>query len=564
MLTPRVRCSVIAFAFALAFLSAGLNAPFTKDQEPQSAQWIVDIVTHGHWLLPYDYYGYVERKPPLFYWLSSLAVIAGGGNVTEGLVRLPSLIAAAALAAETMLWAAGDFGETAGLLAFFFLLGMYGFAARATLVLTDMLMTFLTLTGYRLIKPMDGRVAPRRAVTAGVVLGLGVLTKGPVALVLAALAVAIYLLLMRTNPLGLLRRSWPWMVLAIACAIAALWYVPAFFEGRKSNLAGVFAQENFGHFLPATMGGTGEASRPFYYIALRLIGGTLPLCLLLPALLIALPHIESRAREAIAYQGAMVMAVLLIFSVASAKRDDYILPAIPPLAILLAVLFGGALQAAIAELKFARNWRDATAGLIALVTGLGIVALAAVIFSGSRVPSAGLKLQSADSSFAKIFIDGVATREIAFLSLITAAALGAFICLFGICRRGDSWIGGSLAVIALATTLTWTGLLKPREAATRTVRTFAAEVRDQAGAKPLYLPWQDPEFAYYYGSGVPTLPHAIAHHGPPPGSPIYFVARPTQLFVLAPAVRAHLVPLLRADVLGGGGPPTLYRLNPAS
>jgi 4-amino-4-deoxy-L-arabinose transferase-like glycosyltransferase len=111
MLTRRVRRCAIAFLFALAFLAAGLNAPFTKDQEPQNAQWIVDIVTHGHWLLPYDYYGYVERKPPLFYWLSSIAIIATGGHVTEALARLPSLIAGAAVAAEVMLWAADDFGE---------------------------------------------------------------------------------------------------------------------------------------------------------------------------------------------------------------------------------------------------------------------------------------------------------------------------------------------------------------------------------------------------------------------------------------------------------------------
>ena len=118
----------------------------------------------------------------------------------------------------------------------------------------------------------------------------------------------------------------------------------------------------------AGMGGTGEASRPSYYIALRLIGGTLPSCLLLPALLAAIPKLESPARQAIAYQAAMVLTVLLIFSIASAKRDDYILPAIPPLAIMLAALFGGALGAGNSSLKFARNQRDGITGAVALTT----------------------------------------------------------------------------------------------------------------------------------------------------------------------------------------------------
>jgi 4-amino-4-deoxy-L-arabinose transferase-like glycosyltransferase len=378
-------------------------------------------------------------------------------------------------------------------------------------------------------------------------------------MVLVAVAVTIYLLLMRRNPLALLRQRWPWTVLAIASAIAALWYVPAFIEGRKSDLAEVFAQENFGHFLPAQMGGTGEASRPFYYIALRLIGGTLPLCLLLPALIVALPRLEARAREAVAYQAAMVLTVLLIFSIASAKRDDYILPAIPPLAIMIAALFSSGLQAPATELRFARSLRNGIAGLIALTAG---VALLALIFDSNRMAPAGWKLQSADSSFAGILVTCVVRHEMPFLGLIIIAAVGATVCLAGLGRGRASWTGTGLATIALAMTLTWTGLLKPREAATRSLRTFAVEVRDRIGLQPLYLPWQDPEFSYYYGREVPALPRALAHGGPAPGSPIYLIARPNQLFVLAPSMRSDLTPLMRAEVLGGGGPPTLYRLDP--
>ena len=39
----------------------------------------------------------------------------------------------------------------------------------------------------------------------------------------------------------------------------------------------------------------------------------------------------------------LVLAVLVFFSIASSKRDDYILPAMPGLAILFAALFTGAL-----------------------------------------------------------------------------------------------------------------------------------------------------------------------------------------------------------------------------
>ena len=83
----RVASFVIAFVIALVVLSQGITAPFQKDQEPQSAEWAADIVQEGHWLLPHDYYGFVDRKPPLFYWLTALVVKAGGGKVTEARVR---------------------------------------------------------------------------------------------------------------------------------------------------------------------------------------------------------------------------------------------------------------------------------------------------------------------------------------------------------------------------------------------------------------------------------------------------------------------------------------------
>src|SRR5713226_10103549 len=128
----RVASFVIAFVIALVVLSQGITAPFQKDEEPQSAEWAADIVQQGHWLLPHDYYGFVDRKPPLFYWLTALVVKAGGRKVTEARVRAVSLIAGAALAAEVMMWTAANVAEGPGWLAFFFLLGTYGFASRAT------------------------------------------------------------------------------------------------------------------------------------------------------------------------------------------------------------------------------------------------------------------------------------------------------------------------------------------------------------------------------------------------------------------------------------------------
>src|SRR5277367_2773529 len=168
----RITSIAAAFAIAIAILGLGVGAPFDKDAESQSAQWVVDIAHHGNWLLPHDYYGLVERKPPLFYWLGAIGVKLSGGSVDEARARMPSLIAGAAVATLVMDWAAADLGASIGWLAFFFLLGMYGFAARATVALTDMLMTFFLMATWRLIRPqLDGANSLELTACAGLILG---------------------------------------------------------------------------------------------------------------------------------------------------------------------------------------------------------------------------------------------------------------------------------------------------------------------------------------------------------------------------------------------------------
>src|SRR5271155_3644604 len=104
--TPRVKAIhvlkpatlLLAALFAFVVLIQGIGAPFQKDAEPQSAEWIQSIARDGHWLIPVDAYGYTDRKPPLFYWLSALVTKSTGGAVDEVRARVVSVVAGTALA----------------------------------------------------------------------------------------------------------------------------------------------------------------------------------------------------------------------------------------------------------------------------------------------------------------------------------------------------------------------------------------------------------------------------------------------------------------------------------
>ncbi len=180
--------------------------------------------------------------------------------------RVVSLAAGTALAVCVLAWTAANVGPREGWLAFIFLLGTYGFASRATEALTDMLLTLLLFAAYCAIRPLleappNSPGSTRRTLLVGVILGCAVLTKGPVAIVLCALSALVYLIVVRRNPLPLMRERWPWQSLAMASAFGAIWYFPAAIMGGQKILRIIFA-ENFGHFMPTRLGGTGESYRP--------------------------------------------------------------------------------------------------------------------------------------------------------------------------------------------------------------------------------------------------------------------------------------------------------------
>ena len=432
-----------ALVAAAIVLSLGIGAPFEKDQETQSAQWIQAIVQRGQWLLPRDDYGGIDRKPPLYYWLSATVVKAGAARVDEVGARLVSLAAGVLLAVAMMRWSAAFVGEATGWLALAFVLGTYGFASRATLDLTDMLLSLLLFaTWWCVYLLLEGGGSRVMSIAGGVLMGLAVLTKGPVAILLIGLAGFIYLLLVRRSPFEVLGRGWPWIMLAVALAIGACWYVPAFIEGG-GVVVGVFLSENFGHFMPSALGGTGEASRPLWYIAARMFGGALPQSLLVGALAIALWRHDGdeRARKPLLFQLSLVLAVLVFFSIANSKRDDYILPAMPGLAILFAALFTGAAIAPERERSPSDRIRDLTAAAIAVV----FVALAVGALIAAHQPrllaafSAGL--QSSDANFLELFLSGMRHLAPPFAIFAIGSIAGALTVFAGLICPAPAVVG---------------------------------------------------------------------------------------------------------------------------
>jgi 4-amino-4-deoxy-L-arabinose transferase-like glycosyltransferase len=556
----RLLSIVLAAIVALIFLAQGISAPFSKDQEPQSAQWLDDVAINGHWLLSRDYEGKLNRKPPLYFWLSAIAVDSSAREVNETNARVVSLVSGAALATMVMAWSAYYLSAPAGLLAFLFLLGSYGFSSRATTALTDMLLSFLVFAAYCIIYPqIEGRTSALRSVAAGVVLGLAVLTKGPVAIVLCALAATLYLLIVDRSWLAsVIRERWWWITLAVAIAVAACWYVPAMIVGGRQFFGIQFAQEDIGHFLPKAFGGTGEAARPFYYIAVRLFGATLPLSLLIAALAVAFASgaFRREARRPILFQLSLTLAVLVLFSVASSKRDDYILPGIPGLAIAFAALFSCRDATERGAAAIVADW---TAGAIAGVV-LAAVAVAVVV-ARRDIGGFSAHLQSSDAAYLALLVGGLRRRDVRLAVFLMASAIGAVVISGGLARRRELWIGAGLAVLGLAGVSLFTGTLRPELARARTLKMFAAEARREADGSPVrVLGGPNYEMSFYYGRAVPVWNDARGTLRQSHAKTVFIAARQRDLVRLRPDERSRLKIIIRGANAGGGGPFNLYEL----
>jgi 4-amino-4-deoxy-L-arabinose transferase-like glycosyltransferase len=185
----------------------------------------------------------------------------------------------------------------------------------------------------------DERFAPWKTALAWVFLGLGVLAKGPVAILLAfGIGVTFWLLDERG---GVLHR---WHIVTgglIAAAVSLPWFWLVFKENGFAFIAIFFLNHNLARYITDLH----HHTEGLYYYLLILPGLLFPwtgwLLLLLPRSIRDTVHSWKRWDRAVLFVACWVLFPLLFFSLSSSKLPGYILPSIPPLALLLGKRLAG-------------------------------------------------------------------------------------------------------------------------------------------------------------------------------------------------------------------------------
>lgn len=246
--------------------------------ESKQAEIARQILVRQDWITPiYNNEGIYFDKPILLHWLMAIGYPLMGIN--EWAVRLPSALSGAGLVLITWLFVRRFASERVALMSATFLAANPLTFALARVGQHDMLMTFfLTAALYAWFW---GYSLGRRwgYLAFAVLLGLAVMSKGPLALVLAGLVLIPFSLWMWIGRDRTLPKSFPkphpkpqkyWLVGAgLFCAIALPWYIAIIAVNGQDFLEQAFLYNNLDRFLEPNQN---QAGAWWYYIPVTLIG----------------------------------------------------------------------------------------------------------------------------------------------------------------------------------------------------------------------------------------------------------------------------------------------------
>jgi 4-amino-4-deoxy-L-arabinose transferase-like glycosyltransferase len=345
------RHALILTAICLLTFFAGLGRSAIGDSdEAFYAESAREMIEQGDWITPHYNYEYRFQKPVFFYWLVALSYVVAG--IGEAAARFPSALAGLGITLLTAACGRRWVNARTGLLAGAMVATSYGYFTIARSSLPDLpLAFFITLATWAWLEAMNGSDEPRAGDpphrrTGWLLLGaaataFGVLTKGPVGLALPALIVLVVRAVTRRSLLpsasGWLGVSWRALLVAagVLVAIALPWFAAMVSAHGSEYLGRFFVGENLERFATDRY----NDPRPVWFYVPILLGGLTPWSPLVVLGIPALVRFVRREQRLTPVDWRLLMwaAVPFVFYTLSiGKQPRYILPILPPLALLAA------------------------------------------------------------------------------------------------------------------------------------------------------------------------------------------------------------------------------------
>jgi 4-amino-4-deoxy-L-arabinose transferase-like glycosyltransferase len=326
-----VRWALLA-CLGLAVCLAGMNMPLLEPDETRYAQIPREMLDAGTLTVPLlDGEPYYD-KPPLFYWaVASSYRLLGETIPAARLVPALSVFATILLAYAIGTW---SLGEAVGWRGAVLLALAPGLVGMGKLLLLDGLLTLVVFAGQSALWLAAGKNRFHRGWwgLATCLAGVGLLTKGPIALLLMGLPLFVHRWLIPAQGVG---PTWKaWLGLGLGASLIALpWHVELAWQDPQ-----FLKHYLWEHHILRFLQPFDHVRGTFFYVPV-LAAGLLPGSFLLVNLgkNLAASDEESRSKrtEALGYWLLCAGACIGFFSLSGCKLPTYVLPAFPAFALVL-------------------------------------------------------------------------------------------------------------------------------------------------------------------------------------------------------------------------------------
>jgi 4-amino-4-deoxy-L-arabinose transferase-like glycosyltransferase len=334
------------FLSAVLFFTALGTRDFWAPVEPRYAEIARVLFAKGEWIFPTVNGDLYADKPILYFWLVLIAAKLAGA-VNEWTVRLPVAFGGVGFILATYFFARDFFSPRIGLLAAAMLATCVRVIWEARWAHIDILFGFLFLLSvYYAARAFLGKGHPNEILLAYLFIGLATLAKGLIGVVLPALLLISFMIA---------RRDWRMMAAAklhLGIPIFLLVVTPWVYLVSAATDGKWLSDFIYIQHIQRYTAGVGHR-QPFYYYLATLPVDCLPWTIFaIPALLAYRPFRGLRADRVKLFFALWFLTVFLFFSASDTKRELYLIPLFPVVAVFLAHYFddlaaGGLPQSAV-------------------------------------------------------------------------------------------------------------------------------------------------------------------------------------------------------------------------
>jgi len=319
---------VLALAVLLFFIGLG-SAPVYILDEAKNAQCAREMLLHHNYIVP-TFNGELRTDKPVFhYWMMILAYNVFG--ISPFSARFFSAVAGVLLVGYTYRFARVVYNKQTAFWGCIFLLSALHLSLEMHFAVPDPYFIFFVVAAvfeyyffYRGGKIND-------LLLSYVWVALGVLSKGPAAILLVGGIIFFHLLLSKTFTWQRIKQLRLLLGIVIILVIAAPWYLAVDYQTHGLWTKGFFLEHNVGRFTAVKEGHGG-----FFLLAvIFVIVGLLPFAVwLVPALFTMVRRKTYNPDDLLLLVAAGF--ITLFFTASQTKLPNYTMPAYPFLALLLA------------------------------------------------------------------------------------------------------------------------------------------------------------------------------------------------------------------------------------